>query len=146
MYPEKPTQLATLLHTHWTGEPGRCGICKRGTLDSVKVDLSTGFVLCSAFWAPKTKTINETQAWSVWHLTFFFFFSFWRQCYFFSAKLQNVRMSASGHVFPLLCKRFCSPERLGRTVLASGGACDVPRPGVGTWPSNFRCFQQTLSP
>lgn len=43
-------------------------------------------------------------------------------------------------------KDFAPQKRLGRTVLASRGACAVPMPGVGMWPSNFHCFQQTLSP
>lgn len=42
---EKPTQLATSMHTHRTGEPGGCGVSEMRTLDSVKVDLNTGFAL-----------------------------------------------------------------------------------------------------
>lgn len=107
------------MHTHWTGEPGRCGVSEMGTLDSVKVDLSTGFVLCSAFWAPKIKTQNETQVWRSWHLIFFFLFLFEGSAISFIKIAEYQPLDTR---FRSCVKGLAPLKRLGRFGLATCGA------------------------
>lgn len=56
------------MQTQWPVKPGKNGVHWMDTLDSVEVNLSTGFVLCSEFSAPEkqNKTKQTIQAWSAW--------------------------------------------------------------------------------